>query len=144
MLNLKFSRQYGGFVLTTLLPIGFLVIITLLTFAFERENFSDRVMVTLSALIVVAALFAQVASSLPNTSYTKCIDSVFISAIFFMSLIFVCHVIFASLVRRKMNIRDLKVRQLYKATPAVLLSKFSKITESLCEPRQLVFLLCSA
>ncbi|MPC84093.1 Ligand-gated ion channel 50 [Portunus trituberculatus] len=96
---LLFRRQYSGYVVTTFIPILLLVTIAFLTFFFHRDDFTNRVMVTLSVLIVLASLFSQTAANLPQTSYVKCIDLVFLFAIFLISLVIVCHV-FLSLVDR--------------------------------------------
>lgn len=97
---LKFRRQYSGYLITTIIPILLLTIIAFLTFFFEKEDFTNRVMVTLSSLIVLASLFSQSSSALPDTSYTKCIDVIFLSPIFLLSLVFGSHVILAVVNRR--------------------------------------------
>lgn len=90
---LLFSRQYSGYVVNTFIPITVLIAISFLTFCFHQEDFTNRVMVTLSVLIVLASLFSQTSSNLPQTSYVKCIDLVFLFAIVLISLVITCHII---------------------------------------------------
>ncbi|XP_076045647.1 uncharacterized protein LOC143027884 [Oratosquilla oratoria] len=88
-------RQYSSFVVTTFLPNCLILMIAYLTFNFEYDDFTNRVMVTLSGLIVVASLFAQITSALPTTSYSKCIDFWFLIIIVQISTIFLMHTLIA-------------------------------------------------
>ncbi|XP_068249302.1 uncharacterized protein [Palaemon carinicauda] len=112
VIKLLFLRKYGGYVVTTFIPIMILNAISIFTFLFEPQDFTNRIMVTVSLLIVVASLSAQTASSLPNTSYTKCIDLVFLSTIFFLSTVFVSHVI-CSIIWRRRKIDDFQAFGMY-------------------------------
>lgn len=114
--ELQFRRQYDGFVVTTFIPIVLLIIIALLTFFFERDDFTNRVMVTLSAFIVLASLFSQTSSELPHTSYIKCIDVVFLCPIFLISLVFACHVLLSLMHQHATN-------AVIKVSPGVLKSR---------------------
>lgn len=97
--TLLFKRQYSGYVVTTFIPIMLLITIAFFTFFFDPDDFTNRVMVTLSVLIVLASLFSQAAANLPQTSYVKCIDFIFLFAILLIFLVIACHV-FLSLADR--------------------------------------------
>ncbi|CAL4096601.1 unnamed protein product, partial [Meganyctiphanes norvegica] len=78
------------YITNTYLPTFSLVIIAALTFFFPLDDFTDRIMVSVTALLVEAAFFTQVSSSIPKTAYLKLIDiwCLFcIIIIFFMILV---------------------------------------------------------
>ncbi|ROT71109.1 putative low-density lipoprotein receptor-related protein 2-like [Penaeus vannamei] len=70
-------RLRGSYALTTFGPCVVLNTIGGLTQFFERDNFSDRIMVTLSCLIVVANLFSQVATTSPSSATPKAVEFLF-------------------------------------------------------------------
>lgn len=111
--GLVFARQYGGFVVTTFIPIVLLILIAFLTFFFERDDFTNRVMVTLSVFIVLASLFSHVSGNLPNTSYIKCIDIFFLCSMFLISLVFACHVSLSLLQRHAQRVKKIHLEQLF-------------------------------
>ena len=91
-MEIVFKNMYMYFITSTYIPTILLVIISYFTFWFDLEDFSNRIMVCLTALLVLAALFSQISSSLPTTSYLKLIDIWFIVCIildFFMILMLV-------------------------------------------------------
>ncbi|XP_068245366.1 uncharacterized protein [Palaemon carinicauda] len=87
------ERRYGAYVFTTFLPCSLLGMIGGLTQFFAYENFSDRIMVTLSCLIVVAALFSQVAVTVPASAQPKIIDIFFFYCMIRLFVIFLHHTI---------------------------------------------------
>ncbi|KAK3870049.1 hypothetical protein Pcinc_024681 [Petrolisthes cinctipes] len=62
-------------------PTTLLLIITYLTFYFALDEFTDRIMVSLTALMVMAALFLQTNQSMPRTAYLKVVDIWFLFCI---------------------------------------------------------------
>ncbi|KAK3885411.1 hypothetical protein Pcinc_001022 [Petrolisthes cinctipes] len=62
-------------------PTTLLLIITYLTFYFALDDFTDRIMVSLTALMVMAALFLQTNQSMPRTAYLKVVDIWFLFCI---------------------------------------------------------------
>ena len=60
MLTFKINRKYGAYIYNTFMPCIILEVIGLLTHVIPLDDLSDRIMVTLSCLIVMAALFTQV------------------------------------------------------------------------------------
>ncbi|XP_064117995.1 uncharacterized protein LOC135223487 isoform X2 [Macrobrachium nipponense] len=85
------SRRYGAYILTTFLPCLVLTIIGALTEFFEDDNFSDRINVTLAALIVIASLISQVATTAPVSAQPKLIDMYFCFCMFRLFFCFVHH-----------------------------------------------------
>ncbi|CAL4145849.1 unnamed protein product, partial [Meganyctiphanes norvegica] len=75
------QNMYGYYISSTYVPTLLLVIISYLCFFFNIEDFTNRVMVCLTSMLVLAGLFAQVAAGLPRTSYLKLIDLWFIFCI---------------------------------------------------------------
>lgn len=51
-----------------------LVSVGYLSFFFRVDNFTDRIMVTLTVMLVVATIMSTIQQSLPKTSYYKLID----------------------------------------------------------------------
>ena len=76
------------FVPTTLINlIGFA------TFFYKWFDFQNRIMVSLTSLLVLSTLFSQVSSNLPKTSYLKLVDIWFIISIFYCFSIILTHVL---------------------------------------------------
>ncbi|KAK3863897.1 hypothetical protein Pcinc_030371 [Petrolisthes cinctipes] len=70
------------------------VLISLATLRFDIADFQDRIMVSLTSLLVLATFFTQTSQSIPKTSYLKLIDIWFVALIFedfaiIMSLVYV-------------------------------------------------------
>ncbi|XP_076039355.1 uncharacterized protein LOC143024437 [Oratosquilla oratoria] len=92
-ITLKFRNLYRYYITASYVPTFLLVLICFLTLMFDVNNFQDRVMVSLTALLVLAALFTQVSSDLPTTSYLKLIDVWFIFCIVVSFVIVALHVL---------------------------------------------------
>ncbi|KAK7074026.1 hypothetical protein SK128_022558 [Halocaridina rubra] len=76
-IQILLERRYGSYFYTTFGPCFILGLIGSFTQFYAYENFSDRIMVTLSCLIVVASLFSQVAVTVPASAQPKAIDIFF-------------------------------------------------------------------
>lgn len=63
-ITVKLGRSYAAYIINTLLPCMLLEMIGFLTHAFPIKDFSNRCTATLSCLIVKAAFFLQVSSSI--------------------------------------------------------------------------------
>lgn len=96
-LRILLRRQYGAYLFTTFLPCWILGIIGFGTLYFKRQDFSDRIGVTLSCLIVIAALFSQITFTIPQSSSPKVIDVYFFYFIVRLFITFAHHGIFAFL-----------------------------------------------
>ena len=78
---LVMRNMYTYYLTSTYIPTLLLVLISYLTFWFEVKDFSNRIMVALTSLLVLACLFSQISSDLPHTAYLKMIDIWFMSCI---------------------------------------------------------------
>ena len=71
----------GFYVSSTYVPTFLMVLICYTTFFFELDDFNDRIMVSLTALLVLATLFTQITETTPTTSYLKLLDVWFVACI---------------------------------------------------------------
>ena len=60
--------------ITTFFPTSLLWLLAYLTLYITVDDFNDRIMVSVTALLVLAALLSSINGSLPDTSYFKYID----------------------------------------------------------------------
>ncbi|XP_042218234.1 uncharacterized protein LOC121863580 [Homarus americanus] len=72
--EVRFVRRYGFYLLTLYIPTTLLIAIAYCTFFFNPEDFNSRIVVALTALLVLSSLFTQTSNSLPKTSYFKLVD----------------------------------------------------------------------
>ncbi|KAF2356817.1 Ionotropic glutamate receptor [Trinorchestia longiramus] len=87
-LTVLLASVFSGSMFTTGVPCMIITYIGDLTLWFDPRNFTDRIMVTLSCLIVIASLFSQTNATSPSSNSTKMIDHFFLASIIF--LFFVC------------------------------------------------------
>ncbi|KAK3854027.1 hypothetical protein Pcinc_039462 [Petrolisthes cinctipes] len=80
-MEMVLTNQYGYFITGAYIPTLLLLVVSYLTFFFDLRDFTDRIMVSLTSLLVLAALFSQIASALPKTAYLKLIDVWFLFCI---------------------------------------------------------------
>nr|XP_045603328.1 uncharacterized protein LOC123761370 [Procambarus clarkii] len=80
-IRIQLANLYWYYISGAYVPTTLLVIISYLAFYFSLDDFTNRVMVSLTSLLVLASLFSQIASGLPKTSYLKLIDVWFIFCI---------------------------------------------------------------
>ena len=99
-LRIFIKNMYSYYITSTYIPTILLVCISYLTFWFEIEDFSNRIMVSLTSLLVLAALFSQISSGLPHTSYLKLIDIWFLGCIVLDFLM----ILFLVIVNRKTRV----------------------------------------
>ncbi|TRY67315.1 hypothetical protein TCAL_11764 [Tigriopus californicus] len=69
-----FRRRMEFHVTNTFLQTFILIGIGYMSLHFDVDNFSDRIMVTLTTMLVIATITASIQESLPKTSYYKLID----------------------------------------------------------------------
>uniref|UniRef100_A0A0N7Z9T0 C-type lectin domain-containing protein n=1 Tax=Scylla olivacea TaxID=85551 RepID=A0A0N7Z9T0_SCYOL len=81
-IEFQFRNQYSYYISNTFLPSLIQVIISLVTLRFDLADFQDRIMVSLTSLLVLATFFTQTSQSIPKTSYLKLIDVWFVGLIF--------------------------------------------------------------
>ena len=80
-----------------------MVLICYFTFFFELDDFNDRIMVSLTALLVLATLFTQITETTPTTSYLKLLDVWFVACILVDFFIIVILVVINTLRMRENN-----------------------------------------
>ncbi|XP_068207381.1 uncharacterized protein [Palaemon carinicauda] len=100
------SRNAGAFFLTTFLPSMILGIIGCFTHTFDEKDFSDRIMVTLTCLIVIASLFSTTTSVTPNSATPKLVDIFFFFYIARLFMIFIIHSIQGIMYKKRKMVKD--------------------------------------
>ncbi|XP_069989629.1 glutamate-gated chloride channel subunit beta-like [Penaeus vannamei] len=80
-IQLHFENQYKYYLVNAFAPSLMMVVICLLTLGFDLHDFQDRIMVSLTSLLVLAAFFTQTSQSIPKTSYVKFIDAWYLALI---------------------------------------------------------------
>lgn len=79
--------------MTIFVPTTLINLISFATFLFKWFDFQNRIMVSLTALLVLSTLFSQISDQLPKTSYSKLIDMWFLSSIVFAFVTIITHTI---------------------------------------------------
>jgi hypothetical protein len=74
MARVVFRRRMEFHVTNTFLQTFTLICVGYLSLFFAVDNFTDRIMVTLTTMLVVATVMSSISSSLPKTFYYKLID----------------------------------------------------------------------
>ncbi|XP_064118066.1 glycine receptor subunit alpha-2-like isoform X1 [Macrobrachium nipponense] len=82
-IELVFQNQYGYYIGNAFLPSLLLAVISYLTFFFDKDDFQDRIMVSLTSLLVLTGLLTQTSQSVPKTTYMKTIDVWYAALIIF-------------------------------------------------------------
>jgi len=67
--------RYWHHITSTYLPITMLTIISFASLFCRHECADLRIMMALTALLVLYALYQQISEGLPKTSYTKAVDT---------------------------------------------------------------------
>ncbi|ROT80564.1 Gamma-aminobutyric acid receptor subunit theta [Penaeus vannamei] len=81
-LELRFRNQFRYYIGNIFLPSLMLVILCYVTLFFDLNDFNDRIMVSLTSLLVLVTFFTDTSQAIPKTAYFKLID------VWFMSLMF--------------------------------------------------------
>ena len=126
-ISIEFRNMYTYYITSTYIPTILLVFISYLTFWFEIEDFSNRIMVSLTSLLVLAALFSQISSGLPHTSYLKLIDMWFLGCIVIDFLM----ILFLVIVNRRVRMvspMKYKVSNFFNNVDARMLNSISRIS----------------
>ena len=117
-IKIHIDRFIWGRILTTYLPIIFLLAIVQMTFYFPEDNFQARITVSLSCLLILATLFGITSTSLPETTQITFMEIWMILAVLMTFLEIVLHTAisyFKECERNKkrsvlVKINDMKVR----------------------------------
>ncbi|ROT70082.1 hypothetical protein C7M84_011652 [Penaeus vannamei] len=73
-LTIVFTNLFLYYLANSYLPSFLLVVISYSTFYFRLEDFNERIMVSITAMLVLVALFQQTSSTILKTTYLKLID----------------------------------------------------------------------
>ncbi|XP_064113366.1 uncharacterized protein LOC135220009 isoform X1 [Macrobrachium nipponense] len=85
-IQVRFRRRYGFYAMNIYIPTTLIIISAYTTFFYNQYDFNSRIVVALTAWVVLSSLYSQTSNSLPKTSYFKCID---IWLFFAMVIIFI-------------------------------------------------------
>ncbi|ROT77155.1 Ligand-gated ion channel 50 [Penaeus vannamei] len=69
--ELKFRNQFLYYVGNVFIPSLMLTILCYVTLFFDEDDFNDRIMVSLTSLLVLVTLFSNSGKSIPKTAYFK-------------------------------------------------------------------------
>ena len=72
--TLKLERMYTDQVIETFFPTILLWTLAYFTLFIKSNDFNERIMVSVTVLLVLAALLAPIKNTIPSTSYFKFID----------------------------------------------------------------------
>ncbi|XP_042216601.1 glycine receptor subunit alpha-2-like [Homarus americanus] len=104
--RLKFTNLYKYYTMNAFLPSTMMLVISYFSLYFDLEDFQDRIMVSLTSLLVLAAFFSQTSLTIPKTSYLKLID------VWYVALIsYVFFVIISLIFVENLRLRDIKQQQ---------------------------------
>ncbi|XP_037797744.1 acetylcholine-gated chloride channel subunit acc-1-like [Penaeus monodon] len=117
--EIEFQNQYTFYITNVIVPTLLMAIICYLTFYFQLNDFQiwidcsvdvsstklkkfphcprDRIVISLTSMLVLATLFTQMSQSIPKTAYFKVIDGWFMSLIVIDFLVVVIHTIIENL-----------------------------------------------
>ena len=99
---------YGYHVLNSFTPSALMLLISYSTLYFPIPDFNERIMVSLTSLLVLTALFTQTSDTSVRTSYFKYLDIWYVSMITFSFLIVMCnailHSIWTNINRQKLHV----------------------------------------
>ncbi|XP_068246671.1 uncharacterized protein [Palaemon carinicauda] len=88
---IEMKHLFMSEIVTIFIPTTLINLISFTTFFFKWFDFQNRIMVSLTALLVLTTLFAQIANNLPKTSYFKLIDIWFFGSIVFAFVTILIH-----------------------------------------------------
>ena len=117
------APYYDYHILNSFIPSLLITIISYLTLYFKIDDFNERIMVSLTSLLVLAALFSQASDSSVPTPYFKLLDIWFVTLIIFCFFI----VLLTTLIRR-FEFKDEKLKKIN-----VLLEKNDETSEDSLE-----------
>nr|XP_027227685.1 glutamate-gated chloride channel-like [Penaeus vannamei] len=99
-LELWFKNQYRYYIGNVMLPSVMLVILCYVTLYFDINDFNDRIMVSLTSLLVLVTFFTDTSQKIPRTSYLKLIDVWFV-CLMFEDFFVILSIVYIEYVHRK-------------------------------------------
>ncbi|XP_068215616.1 uncharacterized protein [Palaemon carinicauda] len=106
---LRFRRRFEFAIFTFFIPSSFFVCIAYLTTFFAIENTQVRVVIALTAMLVLTTLLSQVSNQLPRNSYFKAIDMWMFTSIGLIFVILIMQTVIDVLHRREKALNSIKV-----------------------------------
>merc|ERR1711902_476234 len=95
-----FKRKWTYHFWTIFLQSVLLISVAYMTFYFKISNFQDRIMITITTMMVVATIQSSINKMVPNTAYYKMIDYWLLYSFNILIIIMVIHTIMDSSVTR--------------------------------------------
>ena len=93
IVDIYFESLFGYHLMNSFTPSTLMILITYASLFFPLVNFNERVMVSLTALLVLAAFFIQFSHHSVKTSYFKLIDVWYVIMIFFGFIVVIFNII---------------------------------------------------
>ena len=93
LVHIWLNRNYMNQLLNTFFPSFLLWVLAYSTLLIKTDDFTDRIMVTVTSLLVLVSLLASVSNALPVTSYFKYIDLWFVYYVSGIFMITVYHIL---------------------------------------------------
>ena len=93
IVNIHMNRIYNDQLINTFIPTILLWLLSYSTFFIKLEDFNDRFIGTVTALLVMTSLLGSINMTLPRTSYFKYIDLWFLWYIANIFSIIICHIV---------------------------------------------------
>ncbi|KAK7084904.1 hypothetical protein SK128_006794 [Halocaridina rubra] len=135
IVQLVFANLTMYYLTSTYVPTFIVLIIGYLSFFFTLDDFSNRIMVALTALLVEAAFFTQVtegttygvilhtSESVPQTAYLKMVDIWFVFCIVSLFLIMVVLVVIHRALESEEDVPEILHERIYSIRVAALFPK---------------------
>lgn len=74
VMTAQFRHLYGYYIISIYLPTLLLILVSYATFFFNMDDFTDRIMVSVTALLVLSTFLSTASSSMARVSYFTLID----------------------------------------------------------------------
>jgi hypothetical protein len=91
--TIKLDRMYADQLIETFFPTILLWMLSYFTLFIKLDDFNERIMVSVTVLLVFAALLTPIKGKIPTTSYFKFIDLWFLWYITYMFSIILFHIL---------------------------------------------------
>ncbi|XP_018017133.2 glutamate-gated chloride channel subunit beta [Hyalella azteca] len=91
--TIKMEHLFANEIMTIFVPTTLINTIGFATFFYKWFDFQNRMVISLTSLLVLSTFFSQVSTTLPETSYLKLVDIWFLVSIIYCFVIITTHVI---------------------------------------------------
>ena len=127
LIHIDFHRNYMNQLLNTFFPSFLLWVLAYSTLLIKTDDFTDRIMVTVTSLLVLVSLLGSVSNDLPVTSYFKYIDLWFIYYVSGIFMLTVYHILLDMVDENPQGTEgNLKKEKLFRVSPLNPKKQFSK------------------